>query len=168
MSGHITKLTYLRNGGLRVFVDGQALCVIDAADWGAFGLSKGDALSGEIGEALQQCAQRFEARKRAAASLACQAYSAKGLERRLRQKGTPRRRRRRRWSTIAAWDIWKTGFLRRIWRKGCMRPKIMQNGALRRSCAPRAWSSRRCRRCWKRCRPTRRHCGAALKKVQDG
>ena len=89
MSGHITKLTYLRNGGLRVFVDGQALCVIDAADWGAFGLSKGDALSGESGEALQQCAQRFEARKRAAASLACQAYSAKGLERRLRQKGTP-------------------------------------------------------------------------------
>ena len=89
MSGHITKLTYLRNGGLRVFVDGQALCVIDAADWGAFGLSRGDALSGESGEALQQCAQRFEARKRAAASLVCQAYSAKGLERRLRQKGTP-------------------------------------------------------------------------------
>ena len=87
MSGQITKLIYLRNGGLRVVVDGQALCVIDAADWGAFCLTKGDALEQDKEAQLLACAQKFEARKRAAASLACQAYSAKGLERRLRQKG---------------------------------------------------------------------------------
>ncbi len=87
MSSVITRLTALRNGGLRIEVNGAAFCVVDGVDWADFGLVKGDELPLEIREELLAAAERFKARQSAAASLAMQDASSKGLERKLRQKG---------------------------------------------------------------------------------
>ena len=83
----VTRLQYLQRGGVRVYVDGEAIAVVDDTDVDTLALRRGCVLDEAALEQLHRHAAGFEARRRAAGSLARRNFSQKELHRHLTKKG---------------------------------------------------------------------------------
>lgn len=83
----VTRLQYLPRGGVRVYLDGEAAAVVDDADIDTLQLRRDCEVDEQALQQLQSLAMQFEARRRAAGSLARRSFSQKELHRRLTEKG---------------------------------------------------------------------------------
>ncbi|MBQ3077059.1 MAG: regulatory protein RecX [Clostridia bacterium] len=130
MSDRVTRLVWLKNGGLQVHLQQLPPTVIDTAELWEPPLERGRLLSEEELARLAAQAERFEARRSAAQSLARNNYSAGGLVQKLRQKGISQE------AAEEAVDHYRAiGYLQddrfaeslaeRLSRKGCGRRRIL-------------------------------------------